>query len=232
ELNIARSVQARERSPALMKPPIPRNEADRLRTVQLYRILDSGAEKAFDDLTRLAAAVCETPISLITLIDSDRHWFKSKVGMDINETTRDVSFCAHALVDNRMLVVENATKDPRFADNPYVSTASPVRFYAGAPLVMADGNSLGTLCVVDRVPRQLSAHQLEALGILRQAVVAQLELQRALADFCEVEKLLPICAWCRNVRNPDGSWRALHDYVAEVMPVTHGMCPQCAKAMQ
>jgi GAF domain-containing protein len=214
-----------------MKPPIPSNEAERMRSLKLYRILDSGSEKAFDDLTRLAAAICETPISLITLIEGERQWFKSKVGMTLTETTRDVSFCAHALVDNRMLVVEDATKDPRFADNPYVTAESPVRFYAGAPLVMADGNSLGTLCVVDRKPRQLSAHQLEALGILRQAVVSQIELRRALQDFRLVEQLLPICAWCRDVRNPDGSWRTLHDYVASAMPVTHGMCPRCSTAM-
>lgn len=214
-----------------MKPPIPSNEAERMRSLRLYRIIDSGSEKAFDDLTRLAAAICETPISLITLIEGERQWFKSKVGMTMTETSRDVSFCAHALVDNRMLVVEDATKDPRFADNPYVTAEAPVRFYAGAPLVMADGNSLGTLCVVDRKPRQLSPHQLEALGILRQAVVSQIELRRALADFRLVEQLLPICAWCRDVRNPDGSWRALHDYVAAAMPVTHGMCPRCSKSM-
>ena len=214
-----------------MKPPIPANEADRLRSVKLYRILDSGAEKTFDDLARLAAAICETPISLITLIDSDRQWFKSKVGMDIAQTSRDVSFCAHALVDNKMLVVEDASKDPRFADNPYVTAEAPVRFYAGAPLVMADGNSLGTLCVVDRKPRKLSPAQLDALAILRGAVVTQIELRRATADLRDAERLLPLCAWCRNIRNPDGSWRSLHDYVAAVMPVTHGMCPDCAKKM-
>jgi GAF domain-containing protein len=214
-----------------MKPPIPANEVDRLRSVKLYRILDSGAEKTFDDLTRLAAAICETPISLVSLIDSDRQWFKSKVGIDLEQTSRDVSFCAHALVDNKMLVVEDATKDPRFVDNPYVTAESPVRFYAGAPLVMADGNSLGTLCVVDRKPRKLSPVQLDALSILRSAVVTQIELRRATADLRDVEKLLPLCAWCRNIRNPDGSWRSLHDYVASVMPVTHGMCPDCAKKM-
>ncbi len=208
------------------------HEAARLRTLELYRILDTGSEQAFDDLARLAANICDVPIALISLVDDKRQWFKANIGLDARETPREVAFCAHAIEEDDIFVVEDASKDRRFSDNPLVTTAPNIRFYAGAPLVVADGQALGTLCVIDRKPRQLSPHQLEALRILRKAVVTQLDLRRALEDFRQIEKLLPMCAWCRCVRGPDGSWQALHDYVMHSQPVTHGMCPSCAKAME
>lgn len=214
----------------MVSAPTPPNEAERLRTLQLFRLLDTGSEKALDDLTQLAAAICEAPISLVSLVDQDRQWFKARVGLDIHQTSRDVSFCAHAILEDDMLVVADATADPRFADNGLVLADPSIRFYAGAPLVMADGHALGALCVMDRRPRELSATQQQALRTLRQAVVTQLELRRALDDFRSLERLLPICAWCRKVHNADGSWTALHDYVANSIKVTHGMCPDCAEA--
>jgi GAF domain-containing protein len=214
-----------------MKAPLPKNEAERLRALRLFRIMDSGSEKAFDDLARLAAAICDTPISLISLIDEDRQWFKSRVGIDAMQTSRDIAFCSHALLKDDVFVIEDATRDSRFALNPLVTSDPNIRFYAGAPLVLADGLALGTLCVIDRKPRQLTESQLDALTILRQAVVTQLELRRALEDFRVVESMLPMCAWCRNIRNSDGSWISLHDYVADSTPITHGMCPSCSKAM-
>jgi GAF domain-containing protein len=213
-----------------MKAPLPPNEAARLGTLRLYQVLDSGSEKAFDDLTRLAAAICDAPIGLVTLVDETRQWFKSRVGLAVCETPRDAAFCAHAILRDEVLVVEDASTDARFRDNPLVTSDPFIRFYAGAPLKMADGNSLGTLCVIDREPRKLSARQLDALSILREAVVAQLELRRALADFQRVEQLLPMCAWCRSIRGEDGSWTPLHDYVMNAVSVTHSMCPGCAAA--
>ena len=214
-----------------MKPPLPPNEAERLRTLRLFRILDSGSEDAFDQLTRLAAATCDTPISVITLVDENRQWFKSKVGLSVSETSRDVAFCAHAILQDDVFIVGDTSQDARFASNPLVTSEPSIRFYAGAPLTMADGLSLGTLCVIDRKPRQLTPAQLDALKVLRQAVVTQLQLRRALEDFRVLEQLIPMCAWCRSVRGSDGSWSSLHDYVARSGQLTHGLCQDCAANM-
>ncbi len=221
---------------ALMKPtmnaPIPSNEAERLRALRLYRILDTGSEKAFDDLTRLAAAICETPISLISLVDESRQWFKSRVGLNGSETPRDVAFCAHAILQEDIFVVEDASKDARFAANPLVTSNPSIRFYAGAPLVVNEGLSLGTLCVIDRKPRHLTESQLDALRILREAVVTQLELRRSLEDFRVLEQMIPMCAWCRSIRKTDGSWRPLLDYVMDSVLVTHSLCPDCGRELE
>jgi GAF domain-containing protein len=215
-------------------PPaaLPDNEDERLRALRMRRILDTGSEQAFDDLTRLAAAICDTPISLITLVDESRQWFKSRVGLSAFETSRDVAFCAHAILQDDVMVVEDATLDPRFASNPLVLSDPSIRFYAGAPLSVADGLSLGTLCVIDRKPRTLSEHQLNALTVLRQAVVTQLELRRALEDLKAVQQLLPMCAWCHSIRNADSTWTPLTEYVTNAVPVTHSLCPSCAKTLK
>jgi len=210
------------------KPPLPTNEAERLRVLRLFRVLDSGSESAFDALTRLAASICDTPIGLITLVDENRQWFKSRVGLDTPETPREVAFCAHAILQDDVFVVEDASQDERFASNPLVTADPSIRFYAGAPLTVAEGVSLGTLCVIDRKPRQLTAAQLDSLKILRQAVITQLQLRRALVDFRLLEQLFPMCAWCRRVQDPDGSWSSLYDYVARSRRVTHGICKDCA----
>jgi GAF domain-containing protein len=214
----------------MLKPPLPANEIQRLRTLQLYNVLDTGSEKVLDDLTELAASICETPIALISLVDEKRQWFKSKVGLAAAETPRDIAFCAHAIHDDQVFVVDDAAHDSRFADNPLVTEAPNIRFYAGAPLKVANGNALGTLCVIDREPRHLNEYQHKALETLRHAVVTQLELRRALDDFKSVQKMLRMCAWCRNVVGSDGDWHPLHEYVQSLETVTHGMCPACVKA--
>ncbi|HTR88267.1 MAG TPA: GAF domain-containing protein [Reyranella sp.] len=216
----------------MLKPPLPQNETERLRTLHLYKVLDTGSEEMLDDLTRLAANICGTPIALISLVDEKRQWFKSRVGLDATETPRDIAFCAHAILGDEVFVVEDATRDDRFFDNPLVTQAPNVRFYAGAPLKVEDGSALGTLCVIDHEPKRLSGRQQEALETLRHAVVTQLELRRALDDFKSVQKMLRMCAWCRNVQNPDGTWRPLHEYVQKIESVTHGMCPTCAKQVE
>ncbi|WP_303649946.1 GAF domain-containing protein [Desulfobotulus pelophilus] len=208
--------------------PFPENETERLRMLGLYRVLDTASDKTLDELTGLAAVICGTPISLISLVDKERQWFKARVGLDVIEWARHLAFCSHAILKDEVLIVEDASQDPRFCGNPLVTGDPLIRFYAGAPLCVPGGFALGTLCVIDRRPRRLSSHQLEALQVLGQAVVSQLELRRLQQDLHSLEKFLPMCAWCRSVRTDDGKWQSLQSYVADMVPVTHGICPVCS----
>ncbi len=160
--------------------PLPPDETKRLAALRAHELLDSSAETALDDLVTLAADICGTPISLISLIDANRQWFKAKVGLSVSETSREQAFCAHAILEERVMVVADATRDPRFADNPLVTGPPHIRFYAGAPLTNAEGIALGTLCVIDQVPRTLTPLQLAALEILSRQAAAHFELRRAL----------------------------------------------------
>lgn len=161
--------------------PLPGNEPERLAALRSYDVLDTSCEKVFDDIARLAARLTGRPIALVSLIDSDRQWFKAHHGLAIRETPRDMAFCAHAiLTPEAPMVVPDATLDPRFVDNPLVYEATPVRSYVGVPLTNPEGHALGTLCVIDREPRETSPEQLEVLGSLANAVSTALELRRAM----------------------------------------------------
>jgi PAS domain S-box-containing protein len=165
-----------------MPAPLPENEAERLAALRGLGILDTLPEPAFDELSALAAYICQTPIALISLVDEDRQWFKSRVGLTACETPRDVAFCAHTIVQPDLLVVPDASVDARFANNPLVTSPPSIRFYAGAPLVTAEGHALGTLCVIDHRPRELTLEQARALRVLSHQVVAQLRLRAQLAE--------------------------------------------------
>ena len=171
--------------------PRPPNEERRLEALRGFEILDTPAEKAIDDLVRLASYICETPIAAVSFIDRDRQWFKAKVGLDVPETKRDVSFCAHALLSpDDTLIVPDTSLDARFSDNPLVTGEPKIRFYAGAPLVTESGLVLGTLCVIDHIPKQLSAAQIKALTVLRNQVMRELELHKRNLDLLEANKKL------------------------------------------
>lgn len=169
-----------------MSAPETQRERQRLKILWEYQVLDTVPEEVFDQLTELAAHICEAPIALISLVDEDRQWFKSKVGISLGQTSRDVSFCAHAIRQSGLFVVSDATKDPRFAKNPLVVSDPKIRFYAGAPLVTPDGHALGTLCVIDTVPRKLRPDQQQAMQVLARHVVSQLELRRRTRELVEV----------------------------------------------
>jgi len=161
-------------------PRIPENEAERLRALESYRVMDTPPESSFDDLTTLVARILDVPIALVSLVDADRQWFKSRYGLDAPETPRDISFCGHVVAEQELLVVPDAFEDSRFHDNPLVTGDPRVRFYAGVPLTTPDGHILGTLCAIDHEARQVSANQLDTLSILGRQVADQLELRRQL----------------------------------------------------
>jgi two-component system, sensor histidine kinase len=163
----------------------PLDEQGRLEALRRYRILDTSPEEAFDDFVRMAALICRAPISLLTLIDATRQWFKAKVGLVEPELPRESAFCAHAILGTELLVVPDALADPRFAANPLVLGAPQIRFYAGAPLVTPDGFGLGTLCVIDRVPRSIGPQEAWALRGLARQVICQMELRRTLLEVAE-----------------------------------------------
>ncbi|MDF5721351.1 MAG: ATP-binding protein [Rhizonema sp. PD37] len=166
----------------IQQPPLPLNEQDRLKKLQQYQILDTDAEQAFDDITALAAYVCGTPIAFASLVDASRQWVKSKVGLEVTEIARELSFCAHALSQpDKVMIVPNTLEDERFATNPFVTSTPNIRFYAGAPLITPDGFVLGTLCVIDFVPRDLSPEKIAALQALSRQVISQMELRMNLA---------------------------------------------------
>ena len=164
-----------------MTPPSPRNESDRLNALHACRVLDTLPEAQYDGIIRLASAICGTPIAAVALIDRDRQWFKSQVGLNATETPRDISFCSRAILSKEMLVVPDAAADICFRKNPLVTGPPYIRFYAGVPLTDPDGFNLGTLCVIDRVPRDLTPVQRDSLITLAGQVVVLLDARRQVA---------------------------------------------------
>lgn len=219
-------------------PPKPANESERLAALYEYSILDTAAEQTFDDLAALAAHICEVPMATITLVDKDRQWFKAKLGIDKTETPRDYAFCAHTILGAEPLIVQDATQDSRFSQSPLVSHEPGVRFYAGFPLQTGDGLALGALCALDRKPKLLTEAQQKAMVALARQVMTLMNLRRvsarlaaALDEVHTLEGLLPVCAWCRRVRDDKGYWESFENYLHSrtAAEFTHGICPECAE---
>ena len=166
----------------MRQPPLPDNEAARLQALEKYHILDTPTEQVFDEAVKLAAGISETPMALITLLDRGRQWFKANMGLGLTETARDIAFCAYTIQQKEPMIVPDALADPRFVSNPLVTEEPRIRFYAGVPLVTPDGFALGTLCVLDTIPRQLSSEQQDALRSLARQVMAQMQVRRELVE--------------------------------------------------
>ena len=168
----------------------PKHQSEALRIAELLRfdVLDTEDEQAFDELTELASSICGTPISLITLIDEDRQWFKSRLGIDTKETPRELAFCAHAILQDDVFEISNTLEDSRFADNPLVTQDPSIRFYAGAPLITKKGLPIGTLCVADKEAKQLTDEQKRILQLLANQVMGQLELRLNYKKLKRVDK--------------------------------------------
>ena len=160
-----------------MAAPSTSTEAARVASLNRYAILDSEPEQSFDDLVILAAHICQTPIATLSLVDDHRQWFKSKFGVEVKETPREVSICSHAIQQGDLFIVPDTLQDPRFRENPLVTGEPHVRFYSGTPLINEDGYALGTLCVLDREPRQLNTEQKEAINALGRLALRQMELR-------------------------------------------------------
>ena len=168
--------------------PLTKNEQERLQALYDYDILDTDAEKVFDDLTLLASEICNTPIALISLVDPERQWFKSTVGLDATETPRDIAFCAHAIHQLEIFQVEDTLLDERFFDNPLVTDGPKIRFYAGTPLMSPEGHAIGTLCAIDSKPHSLNPTQINALEILGRNVISQMELRKKIRLLQKIDK--------------------------------------------
>jgi len=219
-----------------MRANVAPRETARLEALNDYRILDTESEQSYDDITFLAAQLCDVPIALISLVDSDRQWFKSKVGLAVDETSRDVSFCAHAILGDQTLVVKDARQDERFRENPLVCSEPNIVFYLGVPLCTPSGAKIGTLCVIDQRPRELSDLQIRSLETLAHQVVLQLELKRisdqlaaALQRIEVMETLIPICSYCKGIRNDQGYWQTVESFIKshDNVEFSHGVCNAC-----
>lgn len=224
-----------------MKAPKPANERERLAALREYQILDSAAEASYDEITRLAAYICDVPMATISFVDESRQWFKSRVGIKDQETSRDIAFCAHTILGQEPMIIRDATEDRRFSQNPLVRRDPGIRFYAGFPLLTPEGLSLGALCAIDRKPHELNPHQQEAMQALSRQVMALLDLRRVSSRLAAVlenvktlEGLLPICAWCRRIRDDNGYWSRLEAYLTSQtgVDITHGICPDCLEKVR
>ena len=218
---------------------LPENESERLLALHEYRILGTRPEQSYDDITAIASETCQVPIALLSLVDSDRQWFKSKVGVETDETPRDWSFCAHAILSPEPLIVQDALKDERFRDNPLVTGDPEIRLYAGFPLQNNEAHRIGTLCVIDREPRQLTSSQCRVMKALARQAVSFLELRkrslRLLEAVCHQDErggIISTCSYCRKAKDECGHWMHLDQYLSKftTLSFSHGICDSCMEA--
>ncbi len=220
-------------------PPLHRQERERLEALRRYRILDTSPEKGFDDITYLASALCKTPVAMVAFIDKDRQWFKSRIGLTMQQTARSISICAYTILQRSIMVVPDVSKDERFSDNPLVTGPMGIRFYAGVPVFSIGGLPLGTVAVMDREPRTLLVGQEESLRAVSRLASSLLELRRANGELIAAQdamnlysEVLPVCSSCRKVRTEEGEWVLLEQFVRDhAHDSSQGICPECARRL-
>jgi PAS domain S-box-containing protein len=197
--------------------PVPKNEQARLKALQNYQILNSLAEDEFDRITELASLICDMPISLVSLIDDRRQWFKSRFGLDISETERKLAFCQYTIMGDNLLEVQDATKDERFKDNALVTGEPDLRFYAGFPLIDPDGFALGTVCVIDRKPNQLTDKQKRALELLAKELMALILKRRQKEELRNFEKLFRYSSDMICIAGADGFFKKVNPAFKKIL---------------
>ncbi len=221
-----------------MSFPIPHNEEARIKALRDFDEYLQNHDAGLQAFAEIASSVCGAPISLVTMIDRTEQRLIVRCGIDGDKTSRDHAFCAHTIMKQEIMEVEDAQKDPRFSDNPFVTGDPRIRFYAGAPIIDKGGFALGSLCVIDTIPRKLNDDQRSALSLLAKSAMNHLELQRtsaqlakALADLKTIGGLIPICAHCKGIRNDDGFWQSVEQFMSAHGDVrmSHGICPECLK---
>ena len=194
----------------MTETPVPANEKERLKALDDYEILDTLSEHEFDRITELASIICNVPISLVSLVDEKRQWFKSALGLDVRETSRDISFCRYAILDSGPMEVPDATQDSRFQNNILVTGEPDIRFYAGYPLIDPQGHALGTLCVIDREPRELTKSQKRAMQLLAQEVIVLIVERRKRHHLTSFEKLFQLSNDLVFVGGEDGFFKRVN----------------------
>lgn len=197
--------------------PKPANETKRLEALKSYKILDTEIDEDFDHITELASIICEVPISLISLIDENRQWFKSKIGLSVEETPRDIAFCRYAILDNKLLEIENATQDPRFENNPLVTDEPNIKFYAGYPLIDPAGYALGTLCVIDKIPKALNEMQKKALQLLSKEAVSLILKRRKKEEIKYFDKLFNLSNDMVAIAGSDGFFKKVNPAFKKIL---------------
>lgn len=206
-------------------PELPSNEPQRLKELASFEVLDTDPERNFDEIVDLVSKLLDVPIALVSLVDEDRQWFKAKVGLDAEQTGRDISFCGHVVADGQPLIVEDASADERFFDNPLVTGDPKIRFYAGQPLRTRDGSILGTLCAIDSQPKQLNSLQQEILRVLCNQAADQLQLRREVLARQRLSALLQ--------QSPDLIFASRRDFAPiYINPVTEELASDRAKLEQ
>jgi len=231
-----------------MITPIPHNEDARLAALDTYKILDTASEPEYDNIAQLAAKICNTRMSNVAFIDKDRKWYKAKFGTESEFAPRAISICSHTILGSEPLIINDTLEDPVFRNIGMVTKPPHVRFYAGFPLININGFALGTLCVIDTEPKELDETQLSTLKVLTNHLTTLLELRRdsarlrialkeksdAFEKINQLTGILPICSYCKSIRDDDEYWHQVDEFLATHTDAsfTHGCCPSCLEKIK